>query len=74
MLADHVGQQRNRRELFDAIAQIVPKRDPQLAAGLLQAGEAVAAVFAEIAAGAAADFSPFHEAADVPFAAVGVQN
>ena len=39
----------------DAVTQVVPEGDAELAAGLFQAGEAVAAAFAQIAAGAAAD-------------------
>jgi len=60
--------------LSDAVTQIVPERDAELAAGLFQTGEAVATAFAQIAAGAAADLAPLHIAANVAFAAIGVQD
>jgi len=41
--------------LFDAVAEVIPEGDTELAAGLLQAGEAVATAFAQLAAGATTD-------------------
>ncbi len=58
----------------DAVAETVPERETELAASLLQAGEAVAAVFSQIAAGAAADLAPFDMVADVALAHVGMQD
>ena len=58
----------------NAVAEIVPERDAELAAGLLWAGEAVATAFAQLAAGAAADLAPLHMATDVTFAAIGMQD
>ncbi len=71
---DDVGQGRDRPMLSDAVAQVIPGGDAELAAGLLQAGETVATAFTQIAAGAAADLASLHVAADVAFAAVGMQD
>jgi hypothetical protein len=46
--------------LSDAVAQVFPEGDAELAASFLQAGKAVATAFAQIAADAAADFAPLH--------------
>ena len=74
MLTDDIGQWGDVPLLCDAIAEVVPEGDAELAAGLLQTGEAIAAAFAQIAAGAAADLAPLHVASDVAFAAVGMQD
>jgi hypothetical protein len=54
----------------DTVAQIVPEGDTELAAGLLQAGEAVATAFAQITAGTAADPAPLLVAAQHKLAAM----
>ena len=54
-------------------AKIIPKADAELAAGLGEAEESVAAVATSVAAGAAADVTLGNLAADVVFRAIGVQ-
>src|SRR5215831_20043003 len=56
-----------------SVAQIVPECDFELGACFGEAEEGVAAVAAEIAARAAAEFAPGDVAADVVFRSVGVQ-
>ena len=51
----------------ETVAEIIPERDFELAAGFSEAEEGVAAVTTDVAAGAGADLSPGHLAADVVF-------
>ena len=53
-------------------AEVVPEGDAELGAGLEQAEESVAAIAADVASGAAADFSLGDLAANIVFRAVGV--
>src|SRR6266702_712424 len=53
--------------------EVVPERDFELGASLGDAEEGVAAIAADIAAGATADLAPGHVAADVVLRSVGVQ-
>ena len=57
----------------EAVAEIIPKEDAELGASLDDAEEGVAAIAADIAAGATADLAPGHVAADVVLRSVGVQ-
>jgi hypothetical protein len=57
----------------DAVEHILPEGDAQFPAGLVQAGERVAASAALVAAGSAADFLPHHMIADVAFTVIGVK-
>src|SRR5215831_10397242 len=72
---DDFWQLRNGLGTWDgkSVAQIVPKCDFELGAGLGEAEEGVAAVPAEITARAAAELSPGDVAADVVFRSVSVQ-
>jgi hypothetical protein len=54
-------------------AEVVPDRDPELAAGLAEAEEGIATVTTEVGSGATADMALGHLAADVVLRAVGVQ-
>src|SRR5882724_10173414 len=58
---------------IEAVAEIVPEEDAELAAGLGEAEKGVSAVAAGVAAGAAADLSPGDVAADVVLGSIGVQ-
>ena len=57
----------------EAVAEIIPETDSLLGAGFHEAEEGIAAIAAQIGAGAGGDFAPRHLAADVVFRAVGVQ-
>ncbi len=52
----------------DAIVQVVPERDTELASSLLQTGERIASATSCLAARAAADLAPLDVFADVTFA------
>ena len=56
-----------------ASTEIIPETHTQLVACFHQREEAVAAIAAQVGAGAAGDFSPCRLAADIVFRAVGVQ-
>src|SRR4051812_48913841 len=73
--SDQVGQVRDCGLAGDAEpgAEVVPEAEAELGAGLGQAEEGVAAVAAEIAAGATADLAAGDLGADVVLRAVGVQ-
>ena len=73
--SDEVWQGRDSWLAWDAEpgAEIVPEAEAELAAGLEQAEEGVAAVAAGVAAGAGADLAPGDLGADVILRAVGVQ-
>src|ERR1700691_3555138 len=58
---------------FEAGAEIVPEFDSELAAGLVEAEEGVAAVAADVGAGSSADLALGDLAADIVLGAVGVQ-
>src|SRR5712691_8521792 len=58
---------------MEPIAEIVPEEDAELAAGLGEAEEGVAAIASGVAAGAAADFALGDVASDVAFGSVGVK-
>src|SRR5271170_8164961 len=58
---------------MEAGAEVVPKFDAVLAAGLQEAEEGVAAVAADVGAGPAADLALGDVATDVVLGAVGVQ-
>ena len=58
---------------MDAVVEVVPERDAELAAGLLETGKGVAAAAAQFAARPAADLAPFDIVADVVLAAVSMQ-
>jgi hypothetical protein len=51
----------------EAVAEVIPERDFELGACFGEAEEGVAAVTTDVAAGAGADLSPGHLAADVVF-------
>src|ERR1039457_2397682 len=72
-LADHVGQTRESAESGDAVFQIVPEANAQLATGFLQAGEGVSATPTRSAPRATADLATLDELADVRFLRVVVQ-
>ena len=57
----------------EAVAEVIPECDAELATCLGEAKEGVAAVAASVAAGATADMAFGDLAADVVFRAVGVQ-
>ena len=57
----------------ETAAEIIPKRDAQLGAGLGEPEEAIATVSPDITAGAAADLALGHVAADVALGTVGMQ-
>src|SRR5271169_1457607 len=58
---------------FEAGAEIVPEFDSELAAGLVEAEEGVAAVAADVGAGSSADLALGDLATDIVLGAVGVQ-
>src|ERR1017187_1774197 len=70
---DDVGKAGDAVGLRDAVIQVIPEGDTDLAAGLLQTDEGVAALSAEFTAGAAADLTFFHVVTDISLASVGVQ-
>src|SRR5215472_13673481 len=72
-LADHVGQTRQSAQAGDAVCQIVPEANAQLATGFLQAGEGVSATPTRSAPRATADLAPLDELADVRLLGVVVQ-
>ncbi len=57
----------------EAVAKVIPERNFELGAGFGEAEEGIAAVPTNVAAGAGADLSPRHLAADVVLRSVGVQ-
>jgi hypothetical protein len=57
----------------DAVIQVIPEVETEFAAGLLQTDEGVAALSADFAAGAAADFAFFHVVTDIALAAVAAR-
>src|ERR1700719_1940961 len=73
LVADQVGQAGDLAQPARAVLEIVPEADAELSAGLLQAGERVAAAPARAASRAAADLAALDEFADVRLHGVGVQ-
>src|SRR3954470_8368653 len=73
--SDNLGEARNRRRggHVEPSAEVVPERDPELAAGLGEAEEGIATVTTEVGFGATADMAFGHLAADVVLRSVGVQ-
>ena len=74
-MLDEVGEVGNLavRRGIESIAEIVPEEDAELAAGLGEAEEGIAAIASGVAAGSAAELSPGDLAADVVLGAVGVK-
>ena len=73
--ADEVWKLRDSRTSGDteARAKIIPESDAELAAGLSETKECVAAVAADVAVSSAADMALGYLAADVALRAIGVQ-
>ena len=54
-------------QVADAVIQIIPEREPQLAAGFHQTGKGIPRLSSPITAGGPTDFAPFDVFADVLF-------
>ena len=59
--------------MSNTVGEVLPKRDPQLSAGFLEAGEGIPAAASRIAAGPTADLVFLDVIADIRLTAVGVK-